>query len=117
MTKNNYFENNSLDQFIGGKISLYQPKNGYRANVESILLGAAIHAKKGQNILELGCGVGAVLCSLMCRIEGLNVVGIESQKRYATLAARNIAYNGFTGKILDSNYILYKYVNKKKNFV
>ena len=86
MIENESSESNSLDEFIGGKISLFQPLNGYRVNTDSILLAAAIDAKKGQRVLELGCGVGAVLFALMSRIDGLDVVGIEVQKKYAQLA-------------------------------
>ena len=94
-------QNNTLDDFIGGKISLFQPINGYRANTDSILLAAAIDAKKGQRVLELGCGVGAVLYALMSRIDGLNVVGIEAQKQYAELAALNAGHNGFKASIVE----------------
>ena len=90
------------DAFLDGKISLFQPLNGYRANSDSILLAAAVDAKKGQSILELGCGVGAVLFSLMSRVDALKVVGIEIQRKYAQLAVRNAEYNGFEADILGS---------------
>ena len=96
-------DKNSLNAFLGGKINLFQPINGYRANMDSILLAAAIEAKAGQSILELGCGVGAVLFSLMARVEDLKVVGIEIQKRYAKLAALNAEHNGFKATILECN--------------
>lgn len=101
MIKNNNSDNNSLNAFLGGKISLFQPIDGYRANTDSILLAAAVEAKPGQSILELGCGVGTVLFSLMARVPGLKVVGIEVQKRYAMLASRNAVYNGFDATILE----------------
>ena len=94
-------ENNSLDNFIGGKIALFQPLDGYRVNTDSILLAAAIDAKKGQRVLELGCGVGAVLFALMSRIDDLTVVGIEAQKIYAQLAVSNAAHNGFMANIVE----------------
>ncbi len=94
-------KNKSPDAFLGGRIALFQPRNGYRANTDSILLAAAVTAKKGQNILELGCGIGAVLFALMSRVNDLNVVGIELQKKYARFAVRNAAYNGFKADILE----------------
>ena len=96
-------DTNSLNSFLGGKINLFQPVDGYRANMDSILLAASIEAKAGQSILELGCGVGTVLFSLMARVQDLKVVGIEIQKRYAELAARNAEYNGFKATILECN--------------
>ena len=93
-------KNTKLDAFLGGKIRLFQPLNGYRANSDSILLAAAVDAKKGQSILELGCGIGAVLFSLMSRVDALQVVGVEIQKKYAQLALRNAEHNGFKADIL-----------------
>ena len=101
MKKNRNGEDYSLDTFLGGQISLFQPLKGYRANTDSILLAAAVNAKKDQNVLELGCGVGAVICALMRRVSGLNVTGIELQKKYAQLAMRNALHNNFKVKVLD----------------
>ena len=100
MSNNEIFKSNSLDAFIDGKISLFQPIRGYRANTDSILLAAAVNAKKGQRVLELGCGIGTVLFSLMSRIKGLHVVGIEAQKKYARLAVRNAIQNNFEADIV-----------------
>ena len=100
MSNSRNFESNSLDAFIDGKISLFQPVSGYRANTDSILLAAAVNAKKGERVLELGCGVGTVLFSLMSRVKGLHVVGIEAQKKYASLAVRNANYNSFEADIV-----------------
>lgn len=119
MKKKEFFENTSLDGFLGGKISLFQPLDGYRANTDSILLAASVQATEGQRVLELGCGVGAVMLSLMTRINNLNVVGIELQKQYAVLANHNAAYNGLEAKILecDINSIPSAFKNLEYNHV
>ncbi|MEY2961347.1 MAG: hypothetical protein RLZ60_1177, partial [Pseudomonadota bacterium] len=53
----------SCDNFLNGKVRVWQPINGYRAGVDPVLLAAAVPAKSGQTVLELGCGVGtASLC-------------------------------------------------------
>ena len=101
MNKKQDSVNNSLNEFLAGKISLFQPIDGYRANTDSILLASAIEAKVGQTVLELGCGVGTVLFSLMSRVPDLRVVGVEIQKRYVELATRNADHNGFKAKILE----------------
>ena len=104
------------DAFLDGKISLFQPLNGYRANSDSILLAAAVDAKKGQSILELGCGVGAVLFSLMSRVDALKVVGIEIQRKYAQLAVRNAEYNGFEADILECDITEVPHAYKQINY-
>ena len=100
MREREQLENYTLDAFLGGRITLFQPSKGYRANIDSILLAASVVAKKGQRVLELGCGVGTVLFSLMSRVQGLSAVGIESQKEYAKLAVRNAERNGFNVDIV-----------------
>ena len=119
MNKQNSHGQNTLNAFLGGKISLFQPIDGYRANTDSILLAAAVEAREGQSILELGCGVGAVLFSLMARIPDLKVVGVELQKRYAELASCNAEHNGFEASILecDLTRIPSKFKNLKYDHV
>ena len=92
--------NTTIDDFLGGRISLYQPREGYRANIDSVLLASAVNAEAGQHVLELGCGVGTVIYCLKARIPDVEVVGVEIQKRYAQLAALNAKRNNFRAKIV-----------------
>lgn len=77
------------DAFLGGLLHLWQPRRGYRAGVDPVLLAATIPAFPGQSVLELGCGVGAAMLCLGARVSGLDLVGVEREERYAALAARN----------------------------
>lgn len=77
------------DAFLGGRLHLWQPRNGYRAGVDPVLLAASVPARAGQSVLDLGCGVGAAALCLGARIPGLELVGVELQQVYATLAACN----------------------------
>lgn len=79
----------TLDAFLGGKVQLLQPKSGYRAGVDPVLLAASVPAVAGQRVLELGCGVGAAILCLGARVPGLQLTGIEVQPKVAALAARN----------------------------
>lgn len=96
----------SLDGYLGGRLKLRQPKRGYRAGVDPVLLAASVPAKPGQSLLDLGCGVGAAALCAGIRVPGLVLAGIERQAEHAALAARNAAENGlamevFTGDISD----------------
>ena len=82
-------ENLTCDAFLGGLVQLWQPKQGYRAGVDPVLLAASIPAVSGQNVLELGCGVGAAILCLGARVPGLTLTGVEREPTYAALAARN----------------------------
>jgi len=55
------------DKFLGGSLSLLQPKTGYRAGADPVLLASAVDALATQSVLELGCGVGVALFCLMQR--------------------------------------------------
>lgn len=77
------------DAFLGGKLHLWQPKGGYRAGVDPVLLAASVPAKPGQSVLDLGCGVGAAALCLGARLPGLTLLGLERQASYAALARRN----------------------------
>lgn len=87
-------EDLSRDAFLGGRILLRQPRRGYRAGVDPVLLAAAVPARAGQSALELGCGAGAAILSLGARVPGLALAGVELQPEYAALAARNADENG-----------------------
>ena len=82
------------DDFLGGKIKVWQPRRGYRAGVDPVILAASVPAKPGQSVLELGCGVGVASLCLAARVPDLRVTGVELQADYAALAQRNGVENG-----------------------
>lgn len=77
------------DAFLGGKLHLWQPRAGYRAGVDPVLLAASVPARRGETVLDLGCGVGAAALCLGARVPGLALTGVERQGDYVTLARRN----------------------------
>ena len=81
------------DGFLGGRVNLLQPKNGFKSSMDAVFLAAAIPAQKTQKILELGCGVGAVLMCLGARVNDLQLNGVEIQEKYANLAEKNAKTN------------------------
>lgn len=82
------------DRFLGGRVRLLQPKQGYRAGVDPVLLAAAVPARAGQNVLDLGCGVGAVALCLAARVPGLALSGVDLLEDNVALAVRNASANG-----------------------
>jgi tRNA1(Val) A37 N6-methylase TrmN6 len=86
------------DAFLGGALTIAQPKHGYRAGVDPVFLAAAVPAVSGQSLLELGCGVGTASLCVMARVPGLSVVGIELQQDYARLADQNASTNQMTAE-------------------
>ncbi|NSX53835.1 tRNA1(Val) (adenine(37)-N6)-methyltransferase [Parasulfitobacter algicola] len=95
--------NLTQDAFLGGKLSVWQPANGYRAGVDPVLLAASVPAKAGDTVLELGCGVGVAAICLATRIAGLKITGVELQVDYADLARRNAAENNVDLTVVESD--------------
>jgi tRNA1(Val) A37 N6-methylase TrmN6 len=83
----------TADRFLGGRLSIWQPRDGYRAAMDPVLLAAAVPAQAGDRILELGCGVGVASLCLGTRVPGLILTGLELQPEYAELARRNANEN------------------------
>ena len=91
------------NKFLGNKLEIFQFSNGYRGNMDSVLVAASVAAESGQKVLELGSGNGVALCCLLYRISDLVVFGIEIDKRAADLCRQNIIFNKFKATILNSD--------------
>lgn len=84
---------------LGGRVRLLQPARGYRIAIDAVLLAAAVEARSGERILDLGAGVGAVGLCLAARLPDCTIVGIELQPALAALAARNAQLNEAAGRV------------------
>ena len=89
----------SRDAFLDGRLHLWQPRHGYRAATDPVLLAAFVPARPGEAVLELGCGVGTALLCLGRRVPGLALHGLELQADYAELARRNAEENAIPATI------------------
>ncbi|MFU8778289.1 MAG: tRNA1(Val) (adenine(37)-N6)-methyltransferase [Roseovarius sp.] len=87
-------EDLSCDAFLGGRLRISQPKAGYRAGIDPVLLAASVPARVGQTLLDLGCGSGIAALCVVARVPGIMATGLEIQPAYAMLARRNSAANG-----------------------
>lgn len=88
------------DGFLDGRLTIAQPKHGYRAGADPVLLAAAADASEGDRVLELGCGVGVALFCLMHRVPGLIVTGVEQQARLLSLARKNAEANRLNARLV-----------------
>lgn len=90
------------DAFLGGKLHLWQPRKGYRAATDPVLLAAMCPAIAGQSVLELGCGVGAASLCIRSRVD-VSLTGVELQPDYAELARRNAQEAGYEMEVIDAD--------------
>ena len=86
-------------RLLGGRVTCYQPKRGYRTAVDAVLLAACVPAEVDQRILDIGTGAGASAFCLAARVEGAKVTGLELQRPLATLAERGVEANGYQSRI------------------
>jgi len=84
----------SVDAFLGGRLQIAQPRRGYRAGIDPVLLAASVPARAGETLLDLGCGAGVAALCAAARVPGLRLSGLELQPAYAALARENAARNG-----------------------
>lgn len=89
------------DAFLGGRLTVSQPDNGFRAGLDSVLLGAAVNAE-ARNLLDLGAGVGTAALVAMAELTGLSGTLVEADPAMAALAALNLGANGMAdrGRVL-----------------
>jgi tRNA1Val (adenine37-N6)-methyltransferase len=83
------------DSIGRGRLVLYQPRRGYRFNVDSVIL-AGFASPPGRRVCDLGTGVGIV--GLWLAGEGASVTGVEIQPALAALARQNAEENGLAGR-------------------
>lgn len=91
----------TVDAFLGGALQIFQPRRGYRAGLDAVLLAAAVPAPcgDGTQILDAGAGVGVAGLSAAWRNPRARVVLVEKEAPLVRLAAANIARNGFAGRV------------------
>ena len=86
-------EDITQDTLMGGRVHLRQPARGYRAAIDPVLLAAAVPAGVGEDVLDVGAGVGAAALCLARRVAECRVRGIELQRELVHLATENVRLN------------------------
>lgn len=89
----------TVDALLGGRVSLEQPSEGFRASIDAVLLGAALDAAEGASVLDAGCSTGAAALCLAWRRPDLALTGLEVDQATAALARANVARNGVGDRI------------------
>ncbi len=84
------------DVFLGGKLTLVQSKDGFRAGLDSVLLPAAAPVRAGDHVLDAGCGAGVAGLCILARVAGVQLTGVDQEPGAIRLCTDNTARNGFT---------------------
>jgi tRNA1(Val) A37 N6-methylase TrmN6 len=88
------------DAFLGGRLLVRQPRNGYRAGLDAVLLAAACPAQVGRAARVLDCGAGAGVVGLCAarRIADADVTLVEREPALVALAEQNCGSNGLADR-------------------
>ncbi len=93
----------TCDDFLGGRLKILQPRTGYRAGIDPVLLAASVPARPGDSVLDLGCGVGVAGLCVARRVAGIALAGLERQPAYAALARENGAANALPFDVVEGD--------------
>lgn len=96
-------------RLLGGRVRLLQPRVGYRAAMDPVLLAAAVPLGGPgpvRRVLDAGLGTGAAALCLLARgladpnaAPDLTVTGIEQAPAVAALARRSAILNGWAERL------------------
>jgi tRNA1(Val) A37 N6-methylase TrmN6 len=89
----------TIDKILGGRVTLHQPKKGYRVAVDTPLLAAMVPAQAGDHVLDMGCGTGGLSLCLHARVKYLNISGFDINNDYLHLAKQSLADNDVVNKV------------------
>ncbi len=88
-----------IDDLGRGGLKLIQDRSAYSFGLDAVLLAHWVRARRGDLVVELGAGNGAVLVLLSALINPGRLVGFEIQPVLADMARRSIALNGLQDRV------------------
>jgi len=89
----------SEDTILGGRIQLRQPCTGGRVCIDTILLAAAVTARRGERVIEAGCGTGAAALAVAARCPGAEILGVDRDARLVGIARQNATLNALDSRL------------------
>ncbi len=88
------------DAFIGGRLLVRQPRDGFRSGIDALIMAACVPAGDcGPRVLELGAGAGVASLALGLRLPNAVVHGLEIVPALADLAGDNAAHNALAPRV------------------
>ncbi len=89
----------TLDEFLDGRLRLIQSAKGYRFSIDAVLLAQFVTVKPRDVVVDLGSGCGIISLLLLLEKPGARVVAMEIQGDLADQTVRNAALNGVADRM------------------
>ena len=80
-------------------LTIFQPSEGYRFSVDSLILARFVRTRKRDKILELGAGCGVISLILAKINPYTSITAIEIQTQLTGLFKKNVSVNGLEEQI------------------
>jgi tRNA1(Val) A37 N6-methylase TrmN6 len=87
------------DGFLDGRVRVRQFMRGFRSGLDAVMVAAAVPARAGNTVLELGSGAGVASLCLAARMPECAITGIEIDGDLASLANENAVANGMADRV------------------
>jgi tRNA1(Val) A37 N6-methylase TrmN6 len=89
----------SGDSFLGGRITVQQPADGFRSGTDAVMLAASVPAEDGEDLLELGSGAGVASLCVAARVPGCRISGLEVFPGLVSVGQDNVRVNGMEERV------------------
>ncbi len=89
----------SIDEFMDGRLRLIQSSTGYRFSIDAILLSEFVTIRPGDRVVDLGTGCGIIPLVLLLTRSVKYILGLEIQADLVDQAIRNAHLNGFENRM------------------
>jgi tRNA1(Val) A37 N6-methylase TrmN6 len=96
-------EDEDISPFIRGKIKIIQKREGYRFNIDSLLLVDFLNIKSSGKIIDIGTGSGIIPILISLKYKNLKLYALEVQEDLFDIAKRNFQANNVNVQIALGN--------------
>ncbi|AFK85670.1 MULTISPECIES: tRNA1(Val) (adenine(37)-N6)-methyltransferase [Thermoanaerobacterium] len=88
-----------IDDLNLNGLKLIQREDMFKFGMDAVLLSNFVYTKRGDKIVDLGCGTGIIPILIAGKSRDTRIVGVEIQSEVANIAIRNVYLNNFEGRI------------------
>jgi Methyltransferase small domain. len=88
-----------IDDLNLNGLKIIQHEDKFKFGMDAVLLSNFVYTKRGDKIIDLGCGTGIIPILIAGKSRDTHITGVEIQGDVANIALRNVELNNFTDRI------------------